>query len=126
MRTIFKISDISKYPESYGPARRLHHGWHAEYAPKQPSFVAGLFSYYGINNDGWSDDGGKTWFQPGTPAGESKGMLPGMAVIGMYLLVFSMLNAFAAMKGVFGTGAVRYSILGVCTLMVLEIGRAHV
>lgn len=58
---------------------------------------------------------------PGTPAGEAQGMLPGMAVIGMYLLVFSMLNAFAAMKGLFGTGPVKFSILGVCTLMVLGI-----
>ena len=58
---------------------------------------------------------------PGTPAGEAQGMLPGMAVIGMYLLVFSMLNAFAAMKGVFGTGSVKFSILAVCTLMVIGI-----
>lgn len=48
-------------------------------------------------------------------------MLPGMAVIGMYLLVFSMLNAFAAMRNIFGTGPVKYSIFGVCSLMVLGI-----
>ena len=48
-------------------------------------------------------------------------MLPGVAVIGMYLLVFSMLNAFAAMRNVFGIGSVKYSILGVCTLMVLGV-----
>ncbi len=58
---------------------------------------------------------------PGTPAGEAQGMLPGMAVIGMYLLVFSLLNAFAAMRNLFGMGAVKYSIFGVCTLMVLGI-----
>ena len=58
---------------------------------------------------------------PGTPAGEAQGMLPGMAVIGMYLLVFSMLNAFAAMHGLFGTGPVKYSIFGVCTLMLIGI-----
>lgn len=58
---------------------------------------------------------------PGTPAGEAQGMLPGMAVIGMYLLIFSMLNAFAAMKGLFGAGAVKYSILGVCTLMLVGV-----
>ncbi len=58
---------------------------------------------------------------PGIPAGEAQGMLPGMAVIGIYLLVFSMLNAFAAMKDVFGAGSVKYSILAVCTLMVLGI-----
>ncbi len=48
-------------------------------------------------------------------------MLPGMAVIGMYLLVFAMLNVFAAMRNVFGTGAIKYSILGVCTLMVVGV-----
>lgn len=48
-------------------------------------------------------------------------MLPGMAVIALYLLVFSMLNAFAAIKNIFGTGGVKYSILGVCTLMVAGI-----
>ncbi len=58
---------------------------------------------------------------PGTPAGEAQGMLPGMAVIGMYLLVFSMLNAFAAMKNVFGMGPVKYSIFAVCSLMVFGI-----
>jgi hypothetical protein len=58
---------------------------------------------------------------PGIAAGESKGMLPGMALIGMYLLVLSMLNAFAAMRGTFGVGAAKYSILGVCTLLVIGI-----
>ena len=48
-------------------------------------------------------------------------MLPGMAVIAMYLLVFSMMNAFAGVRGVFGAGAAKYSILAVCTLMVLGL-----
>lgn len=58
---------------------------------------------------------------PGTPAGEAKGMLPGMAVIGMYLLLMGMMNAFAAMQNKFGTGAAKYSILGICTLLVVGI-----
>jgi hypothetical protein len=58
---------------------------------------------------------------PGIPAGESKGMLPGMALIGVYLLVLAMLNAFAAMHGTFGQGAARYSILGVCTLLAVGV-----
>lgn len=58
---------------------------------------------------------------PGIAAGESKGMLPGMALIGIYLLVLGMLNAFAAMRGTFGQGAAKYSILGVCTLLVIGI-----
>ena len=58
---------------------------------------------------------------PGTPAGESQGMLPGMAVIGLYLLLFSMLNVFAAARNTFGGGSAKYSILGVCTLMVIGV-----
>ena len=48
-------------------------------------------------------------------------MLPGMAMIGLYLLLFAMLNAFAAARGSFGLGPTRYSILGVCTLMTIGI-----
>ena len=58
---------------------------------------------------------------PGTPAGETQGMLPGVAMISMYLLLFAMLNAFAAARGNFGAGAAKYSILGVCSLMVIGI-----
>jgi hypothetical protein len=58
---------------------------------------------------------------PGMPAGESKGMLPGMALIGMYLLVLAMLNAFAAARGSFGAGGAKYSILGICTLLVVGV-----
>lgn len=58
---------------------------------------------------------------PGTPAGESKGMLPGMAFISMYLLLLAMLNAFAALHGIYGTGLPRYGIFGICTLMVIGV-----
>ena len=58
---------------------------------------------------------------PGTPAGESKGMLPGMAFIGMYLLLLAMLNAFAALHGIYGAGLSRYGIFGICTLMVVGV-----
>ena len=56
---------------------------------------------------------------PGTPAGEAKGMLPGMAVIGMYMLVLAMVNSFAALRGTFGGGAAKYSIFAICTLLVV-------
>ena len=58
---------------------------------------------------------------PGTPAGEVKGMLPGMALIGMYLLLLAMLNAFAAARGAFGNGPARYSILGISTLLAIGV-----
>ena len=58
---------------------------------------------------------------PGTPAGELTGILPGMAMIGMYLLLMAMLNAFAAIRNAFGPGSAKYSILGICTLLVLGV-----
>ncbi len=58
---------------------------------------------------------------PGIPSGEAKGMLPGMAVIGIYLLIVAMFNAFASLRNTFGTGAAKYSILGICTLIVIGV-----
>jgi hypothetical protein len=58
---------------------------------------------------------------PGTPAGEARGMLPGMAMIGMYLLLMGMMNAFAAARGAFGSNAAKYSVLGICTLLVVGV-----
>jgi hypothetical protein len=62
---------------------------------------------------------------PNTPAPRpdptATGMLPGMAMIAMYLLLLSMLNAFAAARGTFGLGAAKYTILGVCTLLVIGV-----
>lgn len=67
------------------------------------------------------DAGFRSRHLPGVAAGESKGMLPGMALIGMYLLVLAMLNAFAAMHGSFGQSVAKYGILGVCTLLVIGV-----
>jgi hypothetical protein len=58
---------------------------------------------------------------PGTAAGEVKGMLPGMAFIGMYMLLLAMLNAFAALHGIYGNGLPRYGLFGICTLMVIGV-----
>jgi hypothetical protein len=65
----------------------------------------------------------KTEPQANTPPPQSGpgGLLPGMAMIAMYLLLLAMLNAFAAARGTFGLGPARYTILGICTLMVVGI-----
>ncbi len=44
-----------------------------------------------------------------------------MAAIAMFLLLIAMLNAFAAIRGVFGTGAARYGICAVCSLFVIGV-----
>jgi len=49
------------------------------------------------------------------------GMLPGMALIAMYLLLMAMLNAFAAINGKFAGTSAKYSILGVCTLLAIGV-----
>ena len=67
------------------------------------------------------DRGFKARHLPGTPAGEARGMLPGMALIGVYLLVLAMVNAFAAMAGKYGAGGAKYAILSICTLLVVGV-----
>src|SRR6195952_3811308 len=56
-----------------------------------------------------------------TPAGERSGMLPGIAGICMFLLLVTMLNAFGALRGAFGSPAAKYSVLAICTLLLVGI-----
>jgi hypothetical protein len=49
------------------------------------------------------------------------GMLPGIAAICMFMIFMTILNAFAALRGTFGMGAAKYSVLGVCTLLAVGI-----
>ncbi|GAC1358984.1 MAG: hypothetical protein NVSMB3_06270 [Acidobacteriaceae bacterium] len=48
-------------------------------------------------------------------------LLPGVAGIAMFLLLLALLNTFAAVKGVYGSGGGRYGVLGVCTLLVVGV-----
>jgi len=45
-------------------------------------------------------------------------MLPGVAGIAMFLLLLTLLNVFAALNGVYGTTAVKYGVLTLCTILV--------
>jgi hypothetical protein len=67
------------------------------------------------------DTGFRSRHLPGTPAGELKGMLPGMAFISLYLLLLAALNAVAALRDLYGAGLARYGIFILCTLMVLGV-----
>ena len=49
------------------------------------------------------------------------GMLPGIAGISMFMIFMTVLNAFAALRGAFGTNAAKYSVLGICTLLAVGI-----
>jgi hypothetical protein len=44
-------------------------------------------------------------------------MLPGVAGICMFMLVLTLINAFAALQGKFGSGGGKYGVLGLCTLL---------
>src|ERR1700679_1114626 len=67
------------------------------------------------------DTGFRARHLPGTPAGDLKGMLPGLAVIGVYLLLFAMLRALAPLRGLYGAGLPAYGILGVCPFMLIGV-----
>jgi len=58
---------------------------------------------------------------PGVPAGEARGMLPGMAAIGIYMLFISMYTAFKMIHATAIPSATRYSILGISTLVVIGV-----
>ena len=47
----------------------------------------------------------------------ARGMLPGVAGISMFMLVLTMINAFAALQGKFGDGRGKYGVLALCTLL---------
>jgi hypothetical protein len=44
-------------------------------------------------------------------------MLPGIAAISMFMIFMTMVNAFAALRGAYGTGAGKYAVLILCTLL---------
>ncbi len=48
---------------------------------------------------------------------KARGMLPGVAGICMFMLVLTLVNAFAALNGRFGVGGGKYGVLALCTLL---------
>jgi len=44
-------------------------------------------------------------------------LLPGVAAICMFMLVLTMINAFAALTNRYGTGNGKYGVLAICTLL---------
>jgi hypothetical protein len=49
------------------------------------------------------------------------GMLPGVAGICLFMVVLTLMNAFAALEGKFGTGRGKYGVLALCTLLAAGI-----
>ena len=48
-------------------------------------------------------------------------LLPGVAMICVFLILSTILNVYGAVSGAYGTGVPRYGILAVCTLLAAGI-----
>jgi hypothetical protein len=48
-------------------------------------------------------------------------MLPGIAGICMFMIFMTMVNVYAALSGIFGSGRAKYGILVLCTLLAVGI-----
>ena len=51
------------YPSSYGAghAKSFAAGWSVDYASSNPNFLVGIADWWGIEESGYSTDGGQTW-----------------------------------------------------------------
>lgn len=55
-------------------------------------------------------------------AAENRGkMLPGIAGISLFLLLVTLINVFAVLRGVMGAGPAKFGVLALCTLLVAGI-----
>ncbi len=54
-------------------------------------------------------------------AGDGPRMLPGMAAVALFLLVYALMNVVAAWRGLFGYGLTRYGTLAVCSMIVVGV-----
>ena len=62
-RPFIKITDLNSYPTTYGPvdSNQIVAGWSVDYASSTPSFLVGLADWWGVEESGYSTDGGTTW-----------------------------------------------------------------
>ena len=62
-RPFFYISDANAYPSTYGPVDNANivAGWSIDYASSNPDFIVGLADNWGIEESGYSANGGQTW-----------------------------------------------------------------
>jgi len=52
---------------------------------------------------------------------QAHGMLPGVAGICLFLLFFTMVNVYAALRNAYGTGFGKYGVLTICSLLAVGI-----
>jgi hypothetical protein len=64
-RSVFYIDNPDTYRTKYGPIfeNGIVAGWSVDYASSMPSYVAGIFNWWGKEESAYSTDGGQTWTQ---------------------------------------------------------------
>ena len=62
-RPVFYVADRDRFPSTHGPDNQnaIVMGWALDYASTDPAFIVGLMNWWGIENSGYSTDGGRTW-----------------------------------------------------------------
>ena len=62
-RPVFKLDNPDVFPSTHGASRRqaINMGWAGDYVASNPRFVVGVINYWGVEESGYSSDGGATW-----------------------------------------------------------------
>ncbi len=62
-RPFIQITNLDDYPTTYGPvdSNKIVAGWSVDYASSTPSFLVGLADWWGVEESGYSTNGGRTW-----------------------------------------------------------------
>jgi hypothetical protein len=57
------VAEADRYPERHGPGNQVAicTGWSGDYALNDASFVAAVINWWGVDQSGYSVDGGVTW-----------------------------------------------------------------
>ncbi len=83
-RPVFKIDNPRTFPTSHGPNRDnpLCAGWNADYAIDNPRVIAAVLNWYGVEQSGYSTDGGATWTKfASVPAEVTAGKIGGSIAV---------------------------------------------
>lgn len=83
-RPIFYLNEPGRYPSTHGPdnERAIVTGWSVDYAPSEPSFVAAIMDWWGVEKSGFSKDGGRSWTPfPARPPTINNGKIGGSIAV---------------------------------------------
>ena len=76
-RPLFYSANPDAFPAQHGPnkANAIVMGWQVDYASTNPTFLAAVADWWGVEQSGYSTDGGQTWTVfPSMPAWGEAGM----------------------------------------------------